>query len=66
MKATRGDFTRIVSIIRRLEKGTTKRLMWAHAFAEVFKKSNTAFDEKRFVSACGADDELVEQVKNKT
>lgn len=63
MKASRGDFTRIVSIVRRLEKGTTKRLMWAHALAEVFKKSNTAFDEKRFVAACAADDDLVRDLE---
>lgn len=56
MKASRRDFQEIVQIIRRMEKGTTRRLMWGHAMAQVFKRSSISFDEERFVHACGADD----------
>jgi len=47
----------IVKIVRRLEKGTTKRLMWAHALGDVFEKNNPRFQKKAFINACGADDE---------
>lgn len=57
MKASRRDFQEIIKVIRRMEKGTTRRLMWGHALAQVFKRSNMLFDEERFVNACGADDD---------
>lgn len=56
MKASRRDYQEIVKLIRLMEKGTTRRLMWGHAMARILMKSNIAFDEERFVSACGADD----------
>jgi hypothetical protein len=56
MKATRRDYLDIVKVIRRLEKGTTRRLMWAHAFATILKRSNPQFRVQVFVDACGADD----------
>lgn len=70
MKASRRDYQEIVRLIRRMEKGTTRRLMWGHGMAQILKKSNTTFDEERFVSACGADDEnnvvdFAEKVKPK-
>jgi hypothetical protein len=57
MRTSRRDYYEIVKLIRRLEKGTVKRLMWAHAFAKILKRSNAAFNEDRFVQACGADDD---------
>jgi hypothetical protein len=57
MRAGRRDYQELVKVIRRLEKGTTKRLMWGHAIANVLRKSNPRFDEQRFIMACGADDE---------
>ena len=57
MRAGRRDYQEFVKVIRRLEKGTTKRLMWGHAIGRLLAKSNPRFDEQRFAQACGADDE---------
>jgi hypothetical protein len=48
---TRDDYREIVRIIRKLERGETKRLMWAHAFAGVLKRDNSRFSEKSFLAA---------------
>lgn len=55
MKATRRDFREVVNLIRLMEKGVTRRLMWAHAFAKILKKGNPQFNERLFIDACGAD-----------
>jgi hypothetical protein len=57
MKASRRDYVEIVKVVRRLEKGVTKRLMWAYALGKVLKGSNPLFDIEMFASACSADDE---------
>ena len=57
MQLTRKDYLDIVRIIRRLEKGTTKRLMWAHAFGDILERSNPRFRKRLFIDACGADDD---------
>jgi hypothetical protein len=51
IKMTRRGYYEVVDVIKRLEKSETKRLMWAHAFAEVLKKSNPAFDREKFLRA---------------
>lgn len=58
MRASRRDFQEVINLIRRMEKGTTRRLMWGHGMAQIFRKSNVEFDEDRFVDACGADDDI--------
>jgi hypothetical protein len=57
MRAGRRDYQEFVKVIRRLEKGTTKRLMWGHAIGDILRKSNPRFDATRFAQACGADDD---------
>jgi hypothetical protein len=57
MRAGRRDYQEFVKVIRRMEKGTTKRLMWGHAIGNILRKSNPKLDVTRFAQACGADDD---------
>ena len=56
MRASKQDYEEFVSLVRRLEKGRTKRLMWAIALADILKRSNPLFDKRRFVRAVDIDD----------
>jgi hypothetical protein len=56
MRATKRDYWEIVEVVRRLEKGKTRRLMWAIALSQVFRKSNSEFDAKTFIDACATEE----------
>jgi hypothetical protein len=56
MRATRQDFWEFVRIVRSLERGTTRRLMWGIALSKVLKSSNPRFDEKAFIDACATEE----------
>lgn len=50
MRATRKDYKEFVELVKRMESGRTKRIMWAIALADVLKKSNPGFDKRKFVA----------------
>ena len=57
MRLSRRDYQALVNMVRTIEKGKTKRLMWGIALAEFCKESNPLFDKKRFVMACAKEEE---------
>lgn len=57
MRLSRRDYERLVELVRSMEKGKTKRLMWGIALAELCKYSNPLFDREKFINACGGEDE---------
>lgn len=56
MRLSRRDYKGLVNMVRMLEKGKTKRLMWGIALAELCKDSNPKFDKKKFVDACATEE----------
>jgi len=57
VRLSRRDYERLVELVRSMEKGKTKRLMWGIALAELCKYSNPLFDREKFINACGGEDE---------
>lgn len=55
MRLSRKDYWRVVGLIRHLEKGVTRRLMWAHALGDIFERNNPRFQKKVFIEACSAE-----------
>jgi hypothetical protein len=56
MRGTKRDYWKIVEVVRRLEKGKTRRLMWAIALSQVFRKNDPLFETKAFIDACATDE----------
>jgi hypothetical protein len=56
MRGTKRDYWKIVEVVRRLEKGKTRRLMWAIALSQVFRKNDPMFEVQAFIDACATDE----------
>ena len=51
MRASRKDYDALVDLIRHMEKGKTRRIMWAIAISDLLHDSNPLFDRKKFIAA---------------